>query len=291
MAVAPGNIRRARPLLGTFVEICARGPDPVCLEGAVEEAFGAIARVHLLMSFQDVDSDVNKLNRQAAIRETRVDSWTYEVLEAALDLYRRSCGIFDVTAGPSFASASKPKNASSAAVELLPDNHVRFHGADIAIDLSGIAKGAAVDRAIAVLKRHGIPSGLVNAGGDLAVYGAGPFRVHIRDPRNPSLPLCAVDLENEALASSGGSFNPFQSADIKDSAVIDPGTQAPVRAVAGVSVRARSCMEADALAKVVMIAGEGAGRLLSQFGAEALVVSAGGPVSCSGGWGALDLAA
>jgi thiamine biosynthesis lipoprotein len=282
-------MRRARPLLGTFVEICAQGAAPAILEAAIEEAFGAIARVHRLMSFQDADSDVSRLNLQAAIRETEVDSWSYEVLEAALDLYRRSSGIFDITAGP--APAFPANDASSAAIALRAGNLVRFRRADITIDLSGIAKGFAVDRAIDALKRHNIPSAMVNAGGDLAAYGPAPHRVHIRDPRAPSQLLCAADVDDEALASSGASFDPLQSFDTRAAAITDPKTQAPLGAIAGATVRAGSCMIADALTKVAMIAGEAAGGVLGHYGAEALVVSAGGSVSCSSGWGALHLAA
>src|SRR5215475_8008980 len=100
MAQAPGNMRRAQPFLGTFVEICTLGAAPSLMEAAIEDAFCAVARVHRLMSFHDGASDVSKLNRDGAIRETEVDSWTYEVLEAALDLYFRSSGIFDITIAP-----------------------------------------------------------------------------------------------------------------------------------------------------------------------------------------------
>jgi thiamine biosynthesis lipoprotein len=289
MVQAPGKIRRARPLLGTFAEVCAEGATLAVMEAAVEDAFGAIARVHRLMSFQDAASDVSKLNSEAAARETGVDIWTYKVLETALDLYRRSGGLFDITAGP--ASASKTKGGSSAAIELLPDNRVRFHRPDISIDLGGIAKGFAVDCAIDALKRHGIASAIVNAGGDLAAFGPAPCRVHIRDPRAPSQLLCAAGVDNEALASSGAPVDLLQSCDAGTPAIIDPKMRAPVRAMAGATVRAASCMIADALTKVVMIAGEGASSVLGHYGAEALVVSADGSAFCTSGWGAFDLAA
>jgi thiamine biosynthesis lipoprotein len=261
------------------------------IEAAIDEAFSSVAQVQRLMSFQDANSDVSRLNGEAVIRETCVDDWTYEVLVAALDLYHRSSGIFDVTAGPSITSISKTKDASSAAVELLARNRVRFHRPDIAIDLSGIAKGFAVDRAIDALKRRGIPSALVNAGGDLAAFGPAPYRVHIRDPRAPSQLLCAATVANEALASSGASFDLLRSSGIGGPVIIDPETRELVRGIAGATIRARSCLLADALTKVVMIAGETAAGLLDHYGAEALIVSAGGSVTCSRGWGALNLAA
>jgi thiamine biosynthesis lipoprotein len=174
---------------------------------------------------------------------------------------------------------------------LRADHRVRFRRPGITIDLGGIAKGFAVDRAIAALKRYGILSGLVNAGGDLAAYGPAPYRVHIRDPRAPTQLLCAADVDNEALASSGASFDPHRSPGIGDAAIVDPKTQAPLRAIAGATVRARSCMVADALTKVAMIAGEAADGVLGHYGAEALLVLMDGSVYASSRWGALGLAA
>src|SRR5262249_49064391 len=154
-------------------------------------------------------SDVSRLNREAAFRETRVDSSTYEVLEGALNLYRRSEGIFDIAIAPALQKqgllpgrpdspapvpAYRATGASSAATALLSGNRVRFYRPDVSIDLGGVAKGFAVDRAIDALKHHGIPSGLVNAGGDLAAFGPASYTVHIRDPRLPSQVLCVASM-------------------------------------------------------------------------------------------------
>ena len=100
MEAAHVNIRRARPLLGTFVEIAVAGKTLDAAEAAVEAAFSAVATVHRLMSFHETDSDVSRLNRKAASGAVRVHDWTYQVLEAAGDLYRRSEGVFDVSVAP-----------------------------------------------------------------------------------------------------------------------------------------------------------------------------------------------
>src|SRR6266851_7090834 len=161
MKPACADIRRARPLLGTFVEIAAGGACRPATERAVEAAFAAVAEVHRLMSFQEPDSDLARLNREAAARPVRVHPWTFEVLEAALDLQRRSAGIFDICAAPELRNRSR-----DGSIELLPDLHVRFANPNITIDLGGIAKGFAVDRAIAALRDHNVRQGLVNAGGE-----------------------------------------------------------------------------------------------------------------------------
>src|SRR5271157_1283879 len=105
MKPACGSIRRARPLLGTFVEIAAAGPPRPDMEPAVEAAFATIAKVHRLMSLQELESELSRLNREASSRPVEVHPWTFEVLQAALDLQRRSGGLFDVAAAPA-ASAT-----------------------------------------------------------------------------------------------------------------------------------------------------------------------------------------
>ncbi len=279
MKPACADIRRARPLLGTFVEIAAAGASRPALERAVEAAFAAVAEVHRLMSFQEPDSDLARLNREAATRPVRVHLWTFEVLEAALDLQRRSAGIFDICAAPELRNRSR-----DGSIELLPDLHVRFANPNTAIDLGGIAKGYAVDRAIAALRDHNVRQGLVNAGGDLAAFGTDAAPVSLRDPRDPRRIIGQVEITGEALATSGRQFDPFERLETADTAVIDPGTSRPAGAAVGATVRARRCMVADALTKVVMIAGEAAASVLAQYGASAVFVSQDGDLRVSGNW-------
>jgi thiamine biosynthesis lipoprotein len=245
------------------------------------------------MSFHDADSDVSHLNHAASTRAVRVDPWTFQVLETAIDLNRRSAGMFDITIAPVLQNMGLlPRQRDDEpsipmkmrAIELRPDGHVRFLHPQVGIDLGGIAKGFAVDRAINVLRDHGMSQGLVNAGGDMAGFGPEPHSVYIRDPRSPGRALSCVALNNEALASSGGCFDPFQSSDVTASAIIDPDTQEPVYAIHGATVRAQSCLFADALTKIVMIGGESSISLLKQYGASALLVSADSGVQVTPNW-------
>lgn len=288
------SIRRARPLLGTFVEIAAADAARPDMESAIEAAFAAVAQVHRLMSFHDPNSDVSRVNRDAGMRTVAVHPWTYHVIETALVLHHGSSGAFDIAVALVLQNLGVlPRNGNdvqsisagaSTAIELLPGHCVRFRKHDAAIDLGGIAKGFAVDRAVAVLRGCGVARGLVNAGGDLAAFGRLPETVHIRDPRDPSRLLCHVEIANAALASSGRPFDPLRSSDIQGSAVIDPLTQEPVRDIAGASVLAPSCMIADALAKVVMIAGENAADLLARHKASALLVLKSGEIRVTPDW-------
>jgi thiamine biosynthesis lipoprotein len=292
METVSDNLRRARPLLGTIVEIAA--PAGHRAEGAIDAAFAAIATVHRLMSFHDRASDVSRLNRDAWTVATEVHPWTFEVLRTATELTRRSAGMFDIAVAPLLQQIGLLPNGVAAesgsftpstgeAIELLPRCRVRFRRQNLRIDLGGIAKGFAVDCAIDILRQAGMPSGLVNAGGDLAAIGP-PQSVHIRDPRDPRRSVCRLDLADGALASSGGRFDPFRTAAPGDTAVIDPAARAPARAIIGATVLAPSCMVADAMTKPVMIAPERAAPLLAHHGAHALVMAADGAIQVTSNW-------
>jgi thiamine biosynthesis lipoprotein len=223
------EVRRARPLLGTLVAISAWGTDRAALDAAVDCGFDAVATVHRLMSFQEPDSELSRHNRGAA--PAGLHPWTQQVLAAAADLQVRSGGAFDAACGGS------------------------------GIDLSGIAKGFAVDRAVDALKAASVTRGFIDAGGDLAVFGDHEVAVGVRDPAEPRRLAAIVRLANVAFASSGQP--------------LDPATRRPASASAGASVRAPSCMIADALTKVVGVAGEAAVPLLHELGAAALLFRAG----------------
>lgn len=290
------SIRRLRPLLGTFVEVAAAGAGAADMETALEAAFAAIGTVHRLMSFHDEESDVSRLNHGAFEAATSVHCWTYQVLESALDIHRRSNGLFDIRIAPAlqkfgllpYSAGDLAHDAASTAdhgvIELLAGERVRFGDRATRIDLGGIAKGFAVDRAIDVLRDLGMPSGLVNAGGDLAAFGPKGVVVTVRDPSCPCRALCQVELCDGALASSGAGFDPFQSLAAARAAVIDPASGDPVCAIIGATVRAPSCLLADALTKIVMIGGQSSAPLLRQFGASALFVAADGEVYITPEW-------
>jgi thiamine biosynthesis lipoprotein len=288
MRPASGRARRGRPLLGTFVEIAAEGASSAAVDTAVDAAFRAVSLVHRLMSFHDPASDVGRLNRHAWARPVAVHPWTHAVLRAAIDLGRASAGVFDVAVAPALqrmgrlpGSAPPPHPPPAGAdpdgtIELLPSRRVRFGRRDVGIDLGGIAKGFAVDRALDTLRRHGMTRGRVNAGGDLAVFGAPGETISIRDPRDPGAILGHVAVRDAALASSGGG----------DAAIIDPRRAAPATAIRGATVRAPACVLADALTKIVTIAGEQAAPILARYGASALFLSADGQVHITRDWAA-----
>ncbi len=280
---SPGTeIRRARPLLGTLVEIRASAAGPQAfLQSAIDAAFAAVERVQRLMSFHDADSEVSALNREALSQPLRVDVQTWAVLAVAQRLSQLSGGAFDIAVGahlqdwgylpPTPAPAPVACAGNWADIELLDDARVRFHR-PLRIDLGGIAKGYAVDCAIAVLQQAGIETALVNAGGDLRALGEHAQSVQLRHPQHPALAAHALTLCNEALATSANYYSRRTSAVGEVSPLLDPRSRQPWLGSASVSVRAADCMSADALTKVVLFAApELAERVLAAYDAQAYV--------------------
>lgn len=260
-------MRACRPLLGTYVEISIEAQPQASVEAAIHAAFAAIERVQELMSAHDPDSDVSHINREAHLRPVLVDRWTYEVLAEALIIHQLSGGLFDCAVGHRLAewgllpaelfklNSSATGQPTLAQMELLDDGCVRTT-APLGLDLGGIAKGFAVDKAIEVLRQHGIDDAIVNAGGDLRVMGAQVAPIHVRDPRNPRRLHHAGNLNDGAFATSGSYYSRHEASSPDVSALVIPGSGQAVIDIRSYSVAAPRCMHADALTKVLAVSGD-----------------------------------
>ena len=278
--------RRARPLLGTVVEIHAAAANTtVPLHAAMDAAFAAIERVQRLMSYHDSASEISRINRNAAATEQRVAVDTYTVIESALRFAALSNGAFDPCIGdrlekwgylPPSAPAADPPGVVGGTwrdVELVGPCRLRF-GRPLRLDLGGIAKGYAVDCAVHALQSAGVEKILVNAGGDLRVAGPWAQHIRLRHALAPHLSADALTLRNAAFATSAAYYSRRRLPFGVVSALLDPRNAVPYVENGSVSVRAADCMSADALTKVVLFAPrELAERVLGACGAQAFVQS------------------
>lgn len=272
------STQRARPVLGTLVSIRIDGLPRDEANEAIDRAFAEVERVHRLMSFHEPGSDVSRLNREALLRPVPVDPFTYEVLRCALVVAEASGGVFDpcvarqlVAWGILPAPRDAPPADAAASwrdIELGPDGTLRFHR-PLWIDLGGIAKGFAVDRAIEALAAARAPQCVVNAGGDLRVAGAAPERVVLDAERARDADLPVLELRDASVASSSG----VRDRRRHDGRAVGPHVHGRSGVVTGarsfVSVVASTCMIADALTKVVLARRSRAAPLLQRFGAVA----------------------
>jgi thiamine biosynthesis lipoprotein len=280
------EIRRCRPLLGTFVEITARGRDERLLTRGIEAGFDAIARVNRLMSFHDPLSDVSRMNRDAFPKGVIVHPWTWQVMKASKRFAEQSHGTFDITVAPWLTKWNYlPRRhyqfsptASSRDIFLRRKYEVFFRRSLI-VDLGGIAKGFAVDRAVDALKENGIECGIVNAGGDLRTFGLASQLIHLRHPTDPTRVAGAVRLRQRAMATSGIYFARRKYRGKYVGPLLDGRTGQSARELISVSVGAAECMVADALTKIVFALREKAADLLTQYQADALLLERDGASS------------
>ena len=273
------ELRRCRPLLGTLVEVAASGTDAAGLERGINAAFAAIQKVHRLMSFHDPDSDVSRMNRDAFPKSVIVHPWTWKVLETAQQFARESNGVFDIAIARFLANWGylprrdyQSDNAATWQDIFLRKKCRIFFRRQLTVDLGGIAKGFAVDRAVAALKATGIKAGIVNAGGDLRVFGAVSQVIHVRHPAEPAFATAAVRLSERAMATSGIYFARRRYRGKYVSPLLDGCIGRSAQEQISVSVAAAECMIADALTKIVFVLRERAAGLLARHRADALIL-------------------
>lgn len=263
---------RAKPLLGTIVRIRVTGLEPLCAHEAISGAFDIMSEIHCLMSFHEAGSELSRLNATAGRAPIWISAHTRTVLEKALDLARASQGLFDPTIAPALVARGllpspdetpPSTEASWEDVILSSDGSVSF-SRPLWLDLGGIAKGYAVDCAVAHLEAFGPASLYVEAGGDLRLAGPDEESVYLAAPGSGGAqPMLKV--ENAAVASSGSQPADDAPDSPLTSAHIDTRTGKFCSTNRFVSVVAPRCIDADALTKVVMAAGPEAASILAEY--------------------------
>lgn len=291
-------VHQQRYSMGTMFDIIVYQTSTPDAVRAVERAMTEIARLDRVMSNFDPDSDLAKLIRDGRSGFTAVEPSLYEVIEESIGFSRRSGGKFDVTIAPvlktwknAYEEGRRPSAAEIAnalecvgyeKIELLVPDRVRLHSECLEIDLGGIGKGYAIDRALAVLTASGIEHALVNAGGSsIAAIGA--------PPGQPGWP---VSLGEGRLLLRDGSLSTSQQPIVAAGAeparpgeIIDPQEAAPAGSRVAVTVVAPRATVSDALSTtLVMLPMEEGVKLLAQHaGVSAVWLSASGEIQATYG--------
>jgi FAD:protein FMN transferase len=297
---APVKVDFREKAMGTEIRIVAY-TSPRASEAAtrtaLRRAHAEMVRLENLMTTWREDSELAELNRRSG-ELIGVSPDSLAVLEKSIWAAKISEGTFDVTyasMGPlwKFGDAAEPDPKPPSADEIArgiaridwrkieidrAGSRARI-GAGQRVDLGGIAKGYAVDRAAAVLHQAGLSSFLVQAGGDL--FGAGrkpdgsPWVSGVRDPRGPPDRFFAtIELENHAFSTAGDYARSFMRDGKRYHHIIDPRTGYPATASRSVTVWAPDALTADALDDAVFILGPEKGLALveSQEGVGAVIV-------------------
>jgi thiamine biosynthesis lipoprotein len=272
-----------RAVMGTFARVVAVAKDSSVADSAVEAAFAQLRNVDELMSDYKSDSEIGAVNRAAYRSAVKVSRPTFEVLQKAIYFSELSDGAFDVTVGPLVDLWRSAADANSVPTEvelqqarskvgykkLLFDANemsVRFAVDGMRLDLGGIAKGYAIDKAIEAMHKGGALGGMVDIGGDIRCFGVPTkgkthWLIGLQDPNRAKDWLATgetslvLKLRHDAIATSGD-YRRFVLIDgQRYSHILNIKTGRGSRGLSSVTIICKRAIDADALATAVSVMG------------------------------------
>lgn len=265
--------QESQGIMGTEVAVKLWHDDTVQAKSCATQVFNDMRRIDGLMSPYIETSEVALLNRQAAKQAVVVSDELFKLIQRAQQISRLSDGAFDI----SFASVGKfydyrqKQQPDEAKIETLlgaidyrqiqldpTKNSVRFLHPELQIDLGGIAKGHAVDRAIKLLRACGVQHAIVSAGGDSYLLGdkrGYPWVVGIKDPRDTGKQAVKLPLQDVAISTSGDYERFFFDGEERVHHILSPKTGHSASELQSASVLAADSTTADALSTTVFVLG------------------------------------
>lgn len=285
-------VAQPQAMMGTSCMLAAvtRRPERKHAEEALRQAEDALRAVELRMSVWLAESEISRLNAADAGEEVPLSPDTLEALRAARYASAQTAGAFDVTCGPLIELwkqagqrgvaptgaelANIRRSSNWDLIELTGNGAIKRDDA-VRVDLGGIAKGYAIDRAAEALRRAGITGGLVDIGGDLVCFGhqadGQAWPVEVRNPFGTT-PLARLGIRGAAVATSGNYARYAEIGDKRYSHIFDPRTGRPTEATQSVTVVAPTATTADIWATAISVLGPEGLRQLPE-GIEVLMVT------------------
>jgi thiamine biosynthesis lipoprotein len=295
--------RRDEAIMGTAIHVELWSEDPALAGRAIDAVMAEMHRIDRLMSPFKPDSELSRINRDAAHAAVPIGAEMFGLIERSFEFSRLSDGAFDITyAGVGHLYDYRQGIAPDAATlqrarqcvgwqHLVLDakaRTVRFARDGVRIDLGGFAKGHVVDNCIKILQRLGIAHAVVAAGGDSHVLGdrrGRPWSIAIRDPRDQKRVVAVLPLQDTSISTSGDYERYFERDGVRHHHLIDPKTGTSPSALHSVTILASDGLTSEALSKCVFVMGLSRGMRLveSQPGVDAVVVDASGALHFSSG--------
>jgi thiamine biosynthesis lipoprotein len=274
-ASSPSLVIQSRLLMGTLCEVRVYDDDPAAASAAAAAALDAMARADALLSNYKPESELSAMNREAARAPFHASAELFDFVDRCAGYHRLTDGAFDPTVGPLVRAwgfmTPHPARPSDAAIadakarsgfdKVTLDagaGTIAYRTDGVEIDPGGIGKGYAVDKAVEVLRQHGMRSALVSAGGStLYAIGAPPGRpawnIAVKNPHDPAKPFALVSLRDTSLSTSGVSERAVQAGEHRYAHVFDPRTGDPVEGMCQVTVVAPTGTASDALTKAAFV--------------------------------------
>jgi thiamine biosynthesis lipoprotein len=290
----PSDLQKYHQIaMGTIVEITLLSNDEEAARRAVLQAFQEIKRIEQLMSPRIESSDLARVNQSAGKEWVKVSPETYQVIQKAQEISRLSEGGFDITIGPLTQLWRKAREkgippptedinkildlVSFRNILIHPEGNILLKKKGMVIDLGGIAKGYAVDRAFETLTSLGYNNLIVNAGGDLRVGGSKnnqPWSIGIQDPRMPQKIMATISTSDAAIATSGDYERFFLYQGKRYHHMLHPKTGLPTEECQSVTIICEEGAMADGLATAVFVLGPEKGYALCKKleGVDCLIV-------------------
>jgi thiamine biosynthesis lipoprotein len=285
-------LQRPRAVMGTACSMAAvvMDRDRALAEEALRQAESELRSIEARMSSWLADSEISQLNAAEAGRWMPLAPDTLDVLRAARASAVETQGAFDVTCGPlvrlwqqagrsgvlpTDSAVERARAASNWSLFELRETGARKLSADARLDLGGITKGYAIDRAVGVLRRAGLVGGMVDVGGDLRCFGrqvtSELWPVDVQNPFGAGH-LVELKIPGRAVATSGNYARFAEIQGRRYSHIIDPRSGRPTQAAAGVTVIAPEAMTADVWATALSVLGPEGFAALPE-GVEAMIVT------------------
>ncbi|MCB1836057.1 MAG: FAD:protein FMN transferase [Alcanivoracaceae bacterium] len=246
--------------------VAHNGIDPV--EQSIRDEF---ARINQLLSPWIADSELAQVNDRAAQHAVTISTEFMQLLQRSKYYYRLTNGAFDASFASAgalydYRAAHQPDDAQLEKARAcigfdfvrLEQDSVRFTCNGVRLDLGGIAKGYAIDRAVSLLREQGISHAYVSLGGDSYVLGdrqGRPWQVGIRHPRDASAVAMRVPVSDIAVSTSGDYERFFIADGERVHHIINPSTGKSSQGLVSVTILAPQGMDADALSTSVFVMG------------------------------------
>ena len=299
------TVKVTRTSLYTIVSMTVVAKDEPKAQQAIEKAFKELDRLGQLLNFYAEDSELSAINRNAGIEPVKVSPETFEVIEKAVYTSELTEGAFDVTVGPlvrlwDFKKGVIPeKSAIDENMKRVgyknivldkPDATVYLKTSGAQIDLGGILKGYAADRAARILQDSGFTSGIVTVGGEVRAFGrkpdGSPWVIGIQNPRQKGQTdevIATIPVSDKSLSTSGDYIRFFEKDGIRYHHLLNPATGYPADRCGSVTIVAKDGITADGFSKIFILGPEKGLAVAKKAGFDALFIDCNGKILMSDG--------